>query len=49
VKVRAGLQRLSQRIMGSNTLIQGALANIFTRTPDKFFEDTIKTLQVSVH
>ncbi|PNF35002.1 Tyrosine aminotransferase [Cryptotermes secundus] len=43
--VRAGLQRLSQRILGSNTLVQGALASIFTRTPEKFFQDTIMTLQ----
>lgn len=46
VKVRIGLQHLSQRIIGSNTLIQGALAGILTRTPQKFFEDTVKTLQV---
>ncbi|KDR15584.1 tyrosine aminotransferase isoform X2 [Zootermopsis nevadensis] len=43
--VRVGLQRLSQRIIGSNTLIQGALAGILTRTPQKFFEDTVNTLQ----
>jgi hypothetical protein len=49
VQVRAGLQRLSQRILGSNTLVQGALASIFTRTPEKFFQDTIRTLQVGPH
>jgi len=45
-KVRSGLHRLSQRIIGSNTLIQGALPGILTRTPEKFYEDTVRTLQV---
>ena len=45
-KVHSGLQRLSQRIIGSNTLIQGALPGILTRTPEKFYEDTVRTLQV---
>ncbi|GFG31578.1 hypothetical protein Cfor_08050, partial [Coptotermes formosanus] len=44
-EVRSGLQRLSQRIIGSNTLIQGALPCILQRTPEKFYEDTVRTLQ----
>jgi len=45
-KVRSGLQRLSHRIIGSNTLMQGALPGILTRTPEKFYEGTVRTLQV---
>ncbi|XP_052124693.1 tyrosine aminotransferase [Frankliniella occidentalis] len=43
-EVRAGLQKLSQRIIGSNTLVQGALPAILRNTPEAFFEDTIHKL-----
>lgn len=43
--VRNGLQKLSQRIIGSNTLVQGALPGILNKTPEKFFQDTVQTLQ----
>ncbi|CAA3033088.1 tyrosine aminotransferase, partial [Olea europaea subsp. europaea] len=44
-EVRAGLQRLSQRIIGSNTIVQGALADILERTPQAFYDQTVRTLQ----
>ncbi|GBM82733.1 Tyrosine aminotransferase [Araneus ventricosus] len=43
--VRSGLQALSQRIIGSNTLVQGALPSILKDTPETFFEDNIETVQ----
>jgi len=39
--VRAGLKRLSQRIIGANTLVQGALPLILRETPASFFKETI--------
>lgn len=44
-EVRAGLQKLSQRIIGSNTLVQGALPAILANTPAAFYEDTARRLQ----
>lgn len=44
-EIRDGLQRLSQRTIGSNTLVQGALPAILSNTPEDFFNDTAKTLQ----
>jgi len=41
LEVRQGLQKLSQRIIGSSTILQGALRTILTQTPTSFFEDTI--------
>ncbi|KYQ56763.1 Tyrosine aminotransferase [Trachymyrmex zeteki] len=43
-EIRKGLQCLSQRIIGSNTIIQGALPKILRNTPQKFFDDVINTL-----
>ncbi|XP_034945668.1 tyrosine aminotransferase isoform X2 [Chelonus insularis] len=43
-EIRAGLQSLSQRIIGSSTIIQGALPAILKNTPQKFFDNIIKTL-----
>lgn len=45
--VKSGLINLSQRIIGSNTLVQGALPEILRNTPNKFFNDTINTIHVS--
>lgn len=45
-ELRHGLHNLSQRIIGSNTLIQGALPTILANTPKNFFHDTIKIVQV---
>ena len=46
VQVSEGLRSLSQRIIGSNTLVQGALPVILRDTPRQFFEDTIAQVQV---
>nr|XP_050864766.1 tyrosine aminotransferase isoform X2 [Vespula vulgaris] len=43
-EIRKGLQCLSQRIIGSNTLIQGALPAILRNTPEKFYDDVMRTL-----
>ncbi|XP_053979150.1 tyrosine aminotransferase [Hylaeus volcanicus] len=43
-EIRNGLQRLSHRIIGSNTLIQGALPAILRNTPQKFYDDVMCTL-----
>ncbi|KAK7070917.1 hypothetical protein SK128_004885 [Halocaridina rubra] len=44
-EVRNGLNSLSQRIIGSNTLVQGALPAILGETPKEFFVDTIKQIE----
>lgn len=44
-EVRKGLQALSQRIIGSNTIVQGALPRILRDTPETFYEDCIETVQ----
>lgn len=43
-EIRKGLHCLSQRIIGSNTIIQGALPKILRKTPQKFFDDVIHIL-----
>ncbi|XP_014230097.1 tyrosine aminotransferase isoform X1 [Trichogramma pretiosum] len=43
-EIRNALNCLSQRIIGSNTIVQGALAQILKNTPQQFFEDVILTL-----
>jgi len=40
-EVRKGLMCMSQRIIGSNTLIQGALPTILESTPPEFFSSAI--------
>ncbi|KAF7284188.1 hypothetical protein GWI33_022439 [Rhynchophorus ferrugineus] len=42
--VRKSLISLSQRIIGSNTLIQGALPQILANTPQSFHDDLAETL-----
>merc|ERR1711976_228430 len=44
-QVRPGLIALSQRILGPNTLVQGALDTILHRTPQAFFDSTIDVVQ----
>lgn len=44
-KIRSGLQSLSQRIIGSNTIVQGALPNILNDTPQGFFDECIEIVQ----
>lgn len=44
--VRKGLQSLSTRIIGSNTLVQGALPEILGNTPQEYYDDLVITLAV---
>ncbi|XP_061577271.1 tyrosine aminotransferase [Cololabis saira] len=44
-KIRQGLVKLSQRILGPCTVIQGALESIFNNTPRSFYSDTISFLK----
>ncbi|KAF7492765.1 Tyrosine aminotransferase [Sarcoptes scabiei] len=48
-EIRTALNSLSQRIIGPNALIQGALINILTKTPERFFNETIECLQRNAH
>lgn len=40
--VRDGLSRLSQRLMGPNSLAQGALPDILTKVPEAFYSQTME-------
>lgn len=44
-EVRKGLLNLSVRILGPNSLVQGALPKILKNTPQKFYDGLIDTLQ----
>lgn len=44
-EVREGLVSLSSRILGSNSLVQGALPAILKNTPQKFYDELVETLQ----
>jgi len=44
-EIRRGLMCMSQRIIGSNTFIQGALPTILKNTPKLFFEKTIEVIK----
>ena len=43
-EIRQGLKSLSQRIIGTNTVIQGALPIILKETPQSFFDNTISVI-----
>lgn len=43
-QVRKGLMSLSCRILGSNSLVQGALPAILKNTPQKFYDELVETL-----
>ncbi|XP_057277935.1 tyrosine aminotransferase isoform X2 [Pezoporus wallicus] len=43
--IRDGLVRLSQRILGPCTLVQGALERILHRTPSEFYHNTLSILK----
>ncbi|NXU88080.1 ATTY aminotransferase, partial [Xiphorhynchus elegans] len=44
-EIRDGLVRLSQRILGPCTLVQGALERILRRTPPEFYQNTLSILK----
>ncbi|XP_075440029.1 tyrosine aminotransferase [Ascaphus truei] len=44
-EIREGLVRLSQRILGPCTVVQGALDNIINRTPQEFYDNTISFIK----
>lgn len=46
--VRKGLANLSSRILGANTLVQGALPEILRNTPQSFYDELVATLHVSI-
>ena len=43
--VRSGLNSLSQRIIGANTLVQGAIPAILNKTPKHFYKDTLNVIE----
>ncbi|KAM0792963.1 hypothetical protein ACM66B_002721 [Microbotryomycetes sp. NB124-2] len=43
--IRDGLNRCAFRIQGPSSTVQRALPNLFKLTPEKFFVDTLETLQ----
>ena len=43
--IKHGLQCLSQRIIGSNTLVQGAIPKILEEVPQSFYRDTLKVIE----
>lgn len=45
--IHHGLQCLSQRIIGSNTLVQGALPRILEETPESFYKETLKSIELN--
>ncbi|XP_078112317.1 tyrosine aminotransferase isoform X2 [Sander vitreus] len=46
-KIRQGLVKLSQRILGACSIIQGALESILNNTPQSFYNDTIHFLKTN--
>lgn len=44
-EIYQGLVALSQTTMGSNTLVQGSIPAILTKTPAAFFEDTLAAVE----
>ncbi|XP_028440137.1 tyrosine aminotransferase [Perca flavescens] len=46
-KIRQGLVKLSQRILGACSIIQGALESILNNTPQSFYSDTINFLKTN--
>ncbi len=45
-KVRQGLFDLATKIVGPNSVIQGALPAILSKTPQSFFDETMAYIQV---
>ena len=46
LQIRQGLVKLTQRILGACSIIQGALENILNNTPQSFYNNTISLLKV---
>lgn len=46
LQIRQGLVKLSQRILGACSVVQGALESILNNTPQSFYKDTISFLKV---
>lgn len=46
VQIRQGLVKLSQRILGACSIVQGALEQILDNTPQSFYNNTIGFLKV---
>lgn len=46
VQIRQGLVKLSQRILGACSIVQGALEQILDNTPPSFYNNTIGFLKV---
>lgn len=46
-QIRKGLVKLSQRILGACTVVQGALESILNNTPQSFYKNTISFLKVN--
>jgi tyrosine aminotransferase len=44
-EIKKGLFNLSARILGPNSLVQGALPKILRNTPQKFYDGLVETLQ----
>jgi hypothetical protein len=44
-QVRQGLIRLSQRLLGPNSIVQSALPDILTGTPQHFFDETLQYVE----
>lgn len=47
-RIRLGLNNLCTRILGANSLIQGALPDILSKVPKSFYDHTIDVISVSI-
>lgn len=47
LQIRQGLVKLSQRILGACSVVQGALESILNNTPQSFYKDTVSFLKVN--
>lgn len=46
-KVRKGLHSLSERTLGANTIVQGAIPAILSQTPPEFYRNTMEVVQTN--
>uniref|UniRef100_A0A0A9WAY0 Tyrosine aminotransferase n=2 Tax=Lygus hesperus TaxID=30085 RepID=A0A0A9WAY0_LYGHE len=44
-EIRSGLQGLATRILGGNTIVQGAIPRILRETPQTFYDETVEVYQ----